>query len=183
MPLAPPPPRDAEPAGDAEALAPAEAARRAVARIIDTLIVGVPVSSAGQLLVPHTPGSVAGVVLVAFALVSFGYELPQLAVWGQTLGKRFAGIRVVDAEGYGRVPVRRLLIRAGVYNGPLALRPVPVLGLLAGLFWLANGLWLFGDPRTRSRRGSAITERDSESVVQGQALHDRAAGTAVVRTR
>lgn len=181
MPLAPP--RDADPAGDDEALAPAEPARRAVARIVDTLIVGVPVSTVGKLLLPATPGPVAGVVLVAFALFSFGYELPQLAVWGQTLGKRFAGIRVVDAADLGRVPVRRLLIRAGVYNGPLALRPVPVLGLLAGLFWLANGLWLLGHPRTPGRWGLAAAERDDESAVPGQALHDRAAGTVVVRTR
>jgi uncharacterized RDD family membrane protein YckC len=144
--------------------APAELPRRVVARIIDTLIVGIPVSTAGELLAPTHPapgpGMVSGAVLVAFAAVTFGYELPLLARWGQTVGKRVAGIRVVDVAGHGRVPVRRLLIRTFLYAVPLALRPIPILGLIAGLGWLANAAWVFREPR-------------------GRAWHDQVAGTIV----
>jgi uncharacterized RDD family membrane protein YckC len=151
-------------AGDRlEAAEPAEPERRVVARIVDTLIVGVPVTTAGTALAPGPAGTLAGPVLVAFAVAYFCYELPQLVLWGQTLGKRFTRIRVVDAGGPGRVPITRLLLRTGVYAGPLALRPIPVLGLLAAAFWLVNGGWVFRDPARR-------------------ALHDQLAGTTVIRT-
>jgi uncharacterized RDD family membrane protein YckC len=148
----------------------AEPERRVVARIIDTLIVGIPVGTVGRLLGPDSAGTLGGWVLVAFAVLSFAYELPQLVIWGQTLGKRFAGIRVVDAAGDAgpaggsRVPAGRILVRTGIYTVPLALRPVPVLGLIAAVFWLADCAWLLERPHR-------------------QALHDRAARTAVVVIR
>lgn len=155
---------DADVDADGEATPEADTGRRAVARIVDTLVVGIPVSTAGKMLTGATPGRVGGAVLVGFAVLYFLYELPQLAIWGQTLGKRFAGVRVVDADGYGRVPAGRVLTRVAIYTVPLALRPVPFLGLVAGLFWLANGAWLLQRPLR-------------------QALHDKVARTAVVRTR
>ncbi|REE97962.1 RDD family protein [Thermomonospora umbrina] len=56
----------------------------------------------------------------------------------------------------------RALLRVGVYAAPVAVRPVPVLGVVAGLFWVANAAFLF-------------------EGAQRQALHDRLAGTMVVR--
>jgi len=127
------------------------------------------------------PPAVAGCMLL--------YEAVQLALWGRTLGKRFAGIQVVqgpsgpegaatDAERagaaeasdgapegrYGRPSVPRAVLRAAVYSVPIALRPVHILGLLAGLFWVANAGFIYeGTHRL--------------------AVHDRLAGTLVVKRR
>jgi uncharacterized RDD family membrane protein YckC len=82
-------------------------------------------------------------------------------MWGRTLGKRLVGIKVVQVAGPpGGGPVLRAILRAAVYVIPIALRPVPVLGVLAGLFWVADVALILGRPR-------------------GQALHDRIAGTGV----
>lgn len=185
----------------------AEPGQRLLARVVDTLIVGVPVVLAvrelasGRAVDVVAPIAVAGCMLV--------YEAVQLALWGRTLGKRFAGIEVVvappdeqpggavaeDAEpaaagGTGVLPasppvslpgfvpagvsgsadagvaarpdVPRSVLRAAVYSLPIAARPIPVLGLLAGVFWVVNAGVLFEGTRR-------------------QAAHDRLAGTLVVK--
>jgi uncharacterized RDD family membrane protein YckC len=199
-PLAPEdPPQDAvadpeEPnEGPGQGLAPgqglvlAEPGQRLLARIVDTLIVGLPVIIvvkefvSGHKVDVVAPPAVAGCMLL--------YEAVQLALWGQTLGKRFAGIQVVpdlsgpegaakDAEGtgvaepsggaprgrYGRPSVPRAVLRAAVYSVPIALRPVHILGLLASLFWVANAGFIY-------------------EGTQRRAVHDRLAGTLVVKRR
>ncbi|WP_067902450.1 RDD family protein [Actinomadura chibensis] len=84
----------------------AEPGQRLLARIVDTLVVGLPVIIVVRELVSgHTvdvvaPPAVAGCMLL--------YEAIQLALWGRTIGKRLAGIEVViDPAGpsvYGRTP-------------------------------------------------------------------------------
>ncbi|MFB4298054.1 RDD family protein [Actinomadura sp. NTSP31] len=174
--------------GDGPALA--EPGQRLLARIVDTLIVGLPVIIvvkefvSGHQLDVVAPPAVAGCMLL--------YEAVQLAIWGRTLGKRFAGIEVVSAvpalpgrEGaatgaeeagtapsaagppqapYGRPSALRAVLRAAVYAVPIALRPVHILGLLAGVFWVANAGFIYEGTRR-------------------QALHDRLAGTLVVKRR
>ena len=110
------------------------------------------------------PPAVAGCLLI--------YEAVQLAIWGRTLGKRFAGIEVVVAPAQpstgpgskrrrrGSLGILRAVGRAAVYALPVAARPVPVLGLLASIFWVANAGLLYEGTRR-------------------QALHDRLAGTEV----
>jgi uncharacterized RDD family membrane protein YckC len=221
----------------------AEPGQRLLARVVDTLIVGVPVVLAvravasGHMVDVVAPPAVAGCMLL--------YEAVQLALWGRTLGKRFAGIEVVTAApgdgqgapgargtggargapgargaaGEGRtagapeteemgasgraavlptsvpgfVPlaapetdarktgapasegtegasvdegappgVLQSVLRAAVYSLPLAARPIPVAGLLASVFWVANAGMLYEG-----------THR--------QAAHDRLAGTLVVK--
>jgi hypothetical protein len=61
-----------------------------------------------------------------------------------------------------RLDVLHAVVRAGVYSLPVALRPIPVLGLLAGIFWVGNAGMLFEGTRR-------------------QAVHDRLAGTVVVK--
>ncbi|MBD2895704.1 hypothetical protein amrb99_46430 [Actinomadura sp. RB99] len=172
-------------AGEGPALA--EPGQRLLARIVDTLVVGLPVIIvvkefvSGHQLDVVAPPAVAGCMLL--------YEAVQLALWGQTLGKRFAGIQVVPdpsvpegaltgAEraaapetfagapegGDGRPSVLRAVLRAAVYSVPIALRPVHILGLLASLFWVANAGFIYEGTHRR-------------------AVHDRLAGTLVVKRR
>ncbi|KAB2350802.1 RDD family protein [Actinomadura rudentiformis] len=137
----------------------AEPGQRLLARIVDTLVVGLPVA---MVVREVFPGRETDLVLPpAVAGVLFLYEWLQLAVWGRTIGKRFAGIQVVRMNS-GKPGVWRALPRAAVYSAPIALRPVAILGVLAGLFWVANVAAMY--------EGS-----------QRQALHDRLAGTVVVK--
>jgi uncharacterized RDD family membrane protein YckC len=169
----------------------AEPGQRLLARIVDTLIVGLPAIIVVKAFVSgHDVDVVAPPVVAGCMLV---YEAVQLALWGRTLGKRFAGIHVasdVPATGrqsavmalegaesidegqapgagipqgpYGRMSVSRAVLRAAVYSVPIALRPVHILGLLASLFWVANAGFIYEGTRR-------------------QALHDRLAGTLVVK--
>ncbi|PKK12224.1 RDD family protein [Thermomonospora sp. CIF 1] len=142
---------------------PAEPAQRLVARVVDTLVVGLPV-----MLVVHsqalglsrpTADLVAVPVLAALLLV---YEWLQLALWGRTLGKRLVGLEVVAERPGAGLGHRRALLRSAVYALPIALRPVPLLGPVAGLFWVVNAGLVLEETRRR-------------------ALHDRFAGTVVIR--
>ncbi|MFV2173355.1 RDD family protein [Actinomadura sp. LOL_016] len=174
----------------------ADPGQRLLARIVDTLIVGLPVilvvreTVSGAALNLIAPPAIAGCLLV--------YEAVQLALWGRTPGKRYAGIEVVRAEHVraeavldrhdedappdalgedggerpalapapatdpARLGALRGALRAATYAVPIVARPVPVAGLLAGVFWVANAGLLY---EGRSR----------------QALHDRLAGTVVVK--
>ena len=211
----------------------AEPGQRLLARIADTLIVGVPVVIVVRALVSgHTVDVVAPSAVAACMLI---YEAVQLALWGRTLGKRFAGIEVVVApvgsegqnlgattadaaeepqdgptraeapaedalrptvggrgaeavaeasiapeadetaaqrlpgsmpgpvDGRSRPGVLRCVLRAAIYSLPIAARPIPVLGLLGGIFWVANAGALYEGTRR-------------------QAVHDRATGTLVVKS-
>jgi len=137
----------------------AEPGQRLVARLIDTLVLGLPVTLVARAVLPATTADV--VIPVALAASVIGYDTILLGRWGRTLGKRVTGIGVVSARD-GAVPGFAVaLLRATVYAGPIAMRPVPVLGLLAGIVWVA---------------GVALVLRAPER----SALHDRAAGTTVV---
>ncbi|WP_243716804.1 RDD family protein [Actinomadura darangshiensis] len=201
----------------------ADPGQRLLARVVDTLVVGVPVVLVVRAVVSgHTVDVVAPPAVAACMLL---YEAVQLALWGRTIGKRFAGIEVVTAASQeadhappeateeagagavwllpasvpGFVPktataseeptragkdagsgseagsgkarpararthldVPRSVLRAAVYSLPIALRPIPVLGVLASIFWVANAGMLYEG-----------TSR--------QAVHDRLAGTLVVK--
>ncbi|MES9538726.1 MULTISPECIES: RDD family protein [unclassified Actinomadura] len=193
----------------------AEPGQRLLARVVDTLVVGIPVVLVVRELVSgHTADVVAPTAVAGCMLL---YEAVQLALWGRTLGKRVAGIEVVaataqeapgaaaqgageaagaagpggasaipvsvpgfvpvtapkpeesappgEAESSGahaRPDVLRCVLRAAVYSVPIGLRPIPVLGLLASIFWVVNA--------------GAVFEGTSR-----QAVHDRVAGTLVVK--
>lgn len=105
-------------------------------------------------------GMIGHLVLVAIAsaVVSFGYDWLQHGLWGQTLGKRALGTKVVTAGSRARISAGAACGRAAVY----AL--IPIIPTLGGIFALINELWLLWDP-------------------QRQCLHDKAAQTVVVKTR
>jgi uncharacterized RDD family membrane protein YckC len=118
--------------------------------------------------ITRDPANVA--TLLHYWLAVFGFALAYYwvlhAVWGATVGKRALGMRIVSTADRARIGVRVAGIRAFAFLiGPamFILLGTP-LSLLGGILWAAdNGLSLF-DPMT-------------------QALHDKLAGTVVIRQR
>ncbi len=147
--------------------------RRAGARVIDAGLLGI---VGFALILPFMvaavgldgPGSKAeesgsvwsGPALVGWILVvailPFGYEALQLALWGQTLGKRILGLRVLTETGE-TMPPARAVARAAVNN------VVYLLG--CGIGTVLAYLWAIWDEPLH------------------QSLHDRLAGTVVVDDR
>ncbi|MER5319496.1 RDD family protein [Streptosporangium roseum] len=76
----------------------------------------------------------------------FLYFWVQHALWGQTLGKRLLGVRVIAVRTGGRLGAGRTALRTLVF--PL-LAFVPDIGLLC---LLADGLWMLLDPGGRVLR-------------------------------
>jgi uncharacterized RDD family membrane protein YckC len=103
----------------------------------------------------HLEGALFVVGLV-FYLVAFAYDWIQHSLWGQTIGKRALGTRVVRADGNPVVGPGPAAGRAAIY----AL--TPVVPFVGWLFDLLNELWLTWDPRR-------------------QCLHDKAAHTVVIK--
>lgn len=153
-------------------LALAPISRRAAARVIDAGLLGV---TGFALILPFMvaavgidePGShgkdegvwsgpaVFGWILV-IAILPFAYEALQLALWGQTLGKRAMGLRVLSESGEPMRPAQAVG-RAAVNN---------VLYLFGcGVGTLMAYLWAIWDQPLH------------------QALHDRLSGTVVVDDR
>ncbi|WP_406286304.1 RDD family protein [Embleya sp. NBC_00896] len=135
--------------------------RRLVARIIDTVIVGV---VAGLLSWPITGADYDDVSFGAqfssgliFWLVYFLYEGFQLDRFGRTLGKRVLGIKVVRVADGGPISGSPAWTRAAVFTLP------PIVPCVGTLFWLVNVLWQFWDQPWH------------------QCLHDKAARTTVIR--
>jgi uncharacterized RDD family membrane protein YckC len=89
-------------------------------------------------------------------VISFGYDWLQHGLWGQTIGKRVMGTKVVTADTRAPISGQAACGRAAVY----AL--VPIVPSVGGLFALINEAWLLWDPRR-------------------QCLHDKAASTVVVK--
>ena len=98
--------------------------------------------------------------------IALAYFWVQHAAWGATVGKRALGVRVVRASDQSRIGVTAAGIRAAAFLvGPavflLLVAPFNVVG---GVLWAADGgLALFAG--------------------QAQSLHDKLAGTIVVRQR
>jgi uncharacterized RDD family membrane protein YckC len=140
-----------------------------VARLIDTLIVGPPVALVARALLPESAYGARPaetVTAIGVAVLYLLYDTVQHALWGRTIGKRLTGVRVVRTAAQsvqGRVELPWALLRAAIFALPIAARPVPILGVVAGIFWVANAAWVL---RSANR----------------QAVHDGLAGTAVIRT-
>ena len=83
--------------------------RRAVAVILDSIVLAIPFFALGTLIASITGETTAGgfqleggSALLLFGLmgvIGFGYYILLEAYYGQTLGKRLVGIRVVTADG------------------------------------------------------------------------------------
>ena len=155
-----PPPPQAEVRDPLAEMPPlADRWRRLVARIIDALIIGIPISVVVALAwggydVNDTGRSATQDLVYGF--VYFVYEGLMLTTRGQTVGKMAMNIRVGMLQN-GQIPAGRAgWTRAAVYALP------PIVPCCGSIFWLVNVLWLLWDKPYR------------------QALHDKAARTVVV---
>jgi uncharacterized RDD family membrane protein YckC len=143
--------------------------RRLLARLIDTLVWSVTATAIViPLLVslapryPRAEGAFVGLTILTIFGGYFLYDGVQLALWGRTLGKRVARLRVVAAHPAGeRLSVGRAYGRAACY--PLGFTLIGVFPII-GMINLLNVLWLCWD---QSR----------------QCLHDKIAKTLVIDDR
>ena len=106
-----------------------------------------------------------GGYLVVFIL-GFGYFTVAHAKWGQTLGKKAFGIRVVKASDWSAVTWGQSIVREAVVYAISIVTVVlnfltPAAGIV-GLVGLLDNAWILWDERR-------------------QALHDKAAGTVVLK--
>lgn len=157
---------------------------RFLARLIDLGVVTLPVLLAAiitamlwagvQTLALSYPADAvernAGIIgtVVAY-LLYVGYEVVCVAAWRQTVGKRVMGIQVAPAAGAGRqgpIPFSAILARAAFFSAPSLLVFSVVLSWVGTLLQMVLcGLMPLWDRPNR------------------QGLHDKIAGTVVVRTR
>ncbi|WP_424891697.1 RDD family protein [Streptomyces sp. XH2] len=137
--------------------------KRLVARIIDALLVSIPVTAVFKAAMwdwdPANWNDGRSTSLgIIIAVVYFVYEGLMLTKRGQTVGKMVMSIRVAMLEN-GAIPQGSPgWTRAAVYNLP---QVVPCCGFL---FWLVNVLWCTWD------------------MPYHQCIHDKAAKTVVVST-
>lgn len=141
---------------DPPADALASFAQRAMARLIDLLVVAVLSLAllAPQLQGQPGDGSVPRWAKIAVAVVWLGYEATTTALLGQTMGKLATGCRVADRRTGDRPGFARSVVRAAVIPGLIPL--LGVIGLLA--------------------YPTAMLDRR-----EGRGLLDRLAGTVVVK--
>ncbi|MFB4296044.1 RDD family protein [Actinomadura sp. NTSP31] len=158
---------------------------RFVAGLLDNLIVGIfglpvlllsirwdrmrEVTEGGRTLddpldMYNLPRLFAGYVVVI--LLGFAYYTVQHARWGQTLGKRAVGIRVVRAGDHTAAGWGQIVVRQGfIYLGAILTTVLNILlpfGGLFGLIAMLDDAWILWDG-------------------DRQAVHDMVAGTVVVR--
>ncbi|HXA59510.1 MAG TPA: RDD family protein [Streptosporangiaceae bacterium] len=163
--------------------------RRAGARVTDSIIVWAFGFATIFPLVLAATGSgkndsawstpVIVTMFVAGAVLPFVYEAIQLAVYGQTLGKRFLGLRVVQADPGGehltlaqaiwRAAINNIVYQLGIFFF-LVIGVTVFVYALAGMLFAAIGvllsyLWAIWDQPLH------------------QAVHDRFAGTVVIDDR
>ena len=116
---------------------------------------------AAQAALSRADGKLLGTWLLfaaCYAAITFLYDSVQHGLWGQTLGKRALGTRVVSARDRSKISGGTAAGRAAMYT------LVPLVPLVGSVYGLLDSLWLLWDRRR-------------------QCLHDKAAHTIVVKTR
>jgi len=99
-------------------------------------------------------------ILLIAAAIWFAYEVPAVALSGQTLGKRLVGIRVIGEDGPANIGFRRSWRRWNPMGLPVLLWCCLGVGVV---LQFVDALFVVIDTRTH------------------QALHDKSARTVVVR--
>jgi uncharacterized RDD family membrane protein YckC len=122
------------------------------------------VAAANGLLADPTTQHVVRYWLLTMFGLALAYYWVQHSAWGATVGKRALGLRIVQAEDWTRVSIKAAGIRAITFlAGPAMLVLTPT-GVLGGVLWAADAGFALIDPRA-------------------QCLHDKLAGTIVIRKR
>ncbi|HXW88321.1 MAG TPA: RDD family protein [Streptosporangiaceae bacterium] len=98
--------------------------------------------------------------------IALVYYWVQQAAWGATVGKRALGVRVVRAADRSRIGIRQ----AGIRTIAFLAGPAILMLLVSPINYLGAALWA---------ADAGLPLLDS----QAQALHDKLAGTVVVRQR
>lgn len=103
---------------------------------------------------------------VVFSVVTFAYVIGFLRAFSATPGQMAVGIAVRPVNHSGLLSWNNVLLRwLGQYGVTQLISLIPILGqVISSIYFLINHLWPLWDPRR-------------------QALHDKIAGTLVVRTR
>ncbi len=147
--------------GSGETVELARPIRRLGARILDSLIEGVLYVALFIAFAGGDVGDGSGIGTLGFTLiglvVGISYEVPQIAVWGQTIGKRMTGIKVINAV-HGGTPGGGKAI--GRWAIPGLAGVIPIVGWLLSLLCYVSLTW--------------------DRVYQG--WHDKTAGTLVIKT-
>lgn len=152
---------------------------RFLARLIDGLILGIPMSIImgalffGLFATSYRPGygfdndispfAIGGMVIfvvLGSVLLQVAYEYFMLSSQEATIGKRALGLKVVSLQGQ-RLDQNQLRMRVALYPGVVLLQIIPLVGMLVMLYLLADAIVLGTDARKQS-------------------LHDRIAKTLVV---
>lgn len=136
------------------------------ARIIDGLIVGIPMGilSVVMLLASGGSGFVNFFMTVVSGVVAFGYWTYMESTQGATLGKKLLGLSVAGPAGGN--PTLEQAAKRNAFVALQILTGIPLLGLLAGLLSFAAYI------------GIAVTiEQDGNK----QGFHDKFAGGTQVR--
>ena len=166
-----PPPGPVGPVGPGPEPRPAGFGRRLTARLIDYVLAFITATAFFVIMIlvvtvltgnsefTDAEGNLWAFLLIfGWGLLLFFYDWLYLIAWGRTIGKMIVGIKVVNAADGGRLGQGQVIGRSAVFCLPQSL---PCVG---HLFSLVESVTMLGDDRER-------------------ALHDRAAGTLVVRTR
>lgn len=138
----------------------AEPWRRFVGWIVDWIIISIITSfvwipAAFRHATTQNTGSyvIAGVSSLCIAVL---YYWLLTGFWGTTIGKRLVGAWVVTAASWSKAGLGAAFVRAVVFD------VIPAIPIIGWLWFLLDNLWLLWDERR-------------------QALHDKAAGTIVVK--
>lgn len=138
--------------------------QRLVAVIIDTLIrigiffvIAVPTGIWAVLMQGKEPDTVTLIAVFLFGFISFiAINAYLLHHYGQTIGKRLLGIRIVDYDGGTQTGMWKIILAR--YIPVEVMAQIPIVG---GLIGLVDALMIFGSER--------------------RCLHDHIAGTMVVK--
>jgi uncharacterized RDD family membrane protein YckC len=116
---------------------------------------------AAQAALSRADGKLVGawlIIAACYAVIIFLYDAIQHGIWGQTVGKRALGTRVVSARDRSKITGGQAAGRAAMYT------LVPLVPLAGSIYSLLDALWLLWDRRR-------------------QCLHDKPAHTIVIKTR
>ncbi|WP_431949169.1 RDD family protein [Actinacidiphila sp. bgisy167] len=132
--------------------------RRLAARIVDALVIGIPVYGLTGLIWNYDYNATGAVFSqsVIYAVVYLAYQVFMLTRYGQSLGKKLLRVRVGMLADGAKPTAPAALKRESVYS------LVPIVPCCGEVFWVIEVLWCTWDKPYR------------------QCLHDKAGQTVVV---